>query len=93
MTESERKAKLLSYVGFARKSGSVAVGSDAVLAEVRRGGKPPLVLIAADASERTKKQISDKCRYYKADLIEDAATGDELAAALGKSGREPAEKA
>ncbi len=38
-------------------------GSDLVLKAVR-GGKAVCVLIASDASSRTKKQITDKCAFY-----------------------------
>ena len=45
-------------------AGGVITGVDSVLGAVR-GGKAKFVLIARDASDRTKKQITDKCTYYQ----------------------------
>ena len=85
MTEAEKK-KILSYIGFARKCGGAAVGTDGVIAEVRRDGAAGRICVvaAADASARTLKQIKDKCSYYGVPLIDAGLTGDEIARAAGK---------
>ena len=46
---------------------------------------PFLVLEAADTSENTHKRITDKCIYYKKCHVRLICTGEELAAAVGKS--------
>ena len=75
--------KLDNYIGLCRAAGGVTTGFDLVLGEVRRR-KAVFVLIADDASERTKKQISDKCEYYKVPHFPAGMTADELAEVLGK---------
>ena len=54
---------------------------------LRRGGKnsPLLVLEAADTSENTHKRLTDKCSYYNIRHVRLLCTGEELAAAVGKS--------
>ena len=54
---------------------------------LRKGGKnaPVMVLEASDTSPNTHKKISDKCRYYNTKLVRLDSTGEELAAALGKT--------
>lgn len=86
MTDKEKKNKIISYVGFAKKCGGIAVGTDGVLAEVRRSGAAGRICVvtASDASERTLKQIKDKCSYYGVTLIVGVLTGDETARAAGK---------
>ena len=86
MTDEERKRKILSYIGFARKCGGAAFGTDQVIAEARKSGAAGkiCVVISSDASERTLKQIKDKCSYYGVALIDAGLTGDEIAQAAGK---------
>ncbi len=86
MTDEERKRKIISYVGFARKCGACAVGTDSAIAEARRSGAAGKICVAisSDASERTLKQIKDKCSYYGVPLVETGLTGDEIARAAGK---------
>ncbi|MBR6918299.1 MAG: ribosomal L7Ae/L30e/S12e/Gadd45 family protein [Clostridia bacterium] len=79
--------KILSYIGLARRGGMVAIGSESVMSEIRRPGASGrcAVVLSLDASERTKKQITDKCAYYNVPLIASKVTGDELSRAVGKS--------
>ena len=51
------------YIGLCMAAGGIITGVDSVLGTVR-GGKAKFVLIASDASDRTKKQLTDKCTYY-----------------------------
>lgn len=51
------------YIGLCAAAGGVTTGFDLVLGEIRRG-RAKFVLIASDASERTKKQLTDKCTHY-----------------------------
>lgn len=75
--------KIENYMGLCRAAGGVTTGFDLVLGEVRRK-KALFVLIADDASERTRKQISDKCEYYEVKCFPAGLTADELARVLGK---------
>ena len=70
-------------IGLCRAAGGVTVGFDAVLGEVR-GGRAKFVLIASDASDRTRKQLSDKCRYYHVTCFEGAYSSEELSGMLGR---------
>ena len=78
----ESAAKLL---GFCRRSGKLVCGAGQVLAAVSGKRPPMVVVIASDASERTEKQIYDKCSYRKVKLFRIAATGEEMAHLFGKS--------
>ena len=82
--DKEKEAKALRYLGLACRSRHVVAGTNLVLSEVRKAGAGRYaVFLASDASDRTKKQISDKCSFYGVSLFE-TASGDALAAALGK---------
>ncbi len=70
-------------IGLCRAAGGVTMGAEAVLDEVRRG-RAKFVLLASDASARTRKQITDKCNYYHVKLIDGTYTGEALAGMLGK---------
>lgn len=70
-------------IGLCRAAGGVTVGFDSVLADVR-GGRAKFVIAASDASDRTRKQLSDKCKYYHVTCFEGAYTSAELAQMLGR---------
>ena len=76
--------KILTYLGLAAAKRSVVLGSDLVLREVRRKSNGICVLLASDASERTTKQICDKCAYYKVSLIRLDTDMETLGARVGK---------
>ena len=56
--------KLLSLAGLCRRAGGVVPGADAVISQLQRGGKAKTkcVIMSSGATDRTKKQITDKCR-------------------------------
>lgn len=88
MDHDKAVSKALSYIGFAAASGRLTAGTDTVLDEVRRASRRGvqadiIVFLAKDASERTKKQIRDKCSFYGVSLIE-AAKSYALSDAAGK---------
>ena len=64
MSEPARSARILGMIGLAKRAGYLLCGTDAVISSAASGKKPPLVVCASDASERTKKQLSDKCATY-----------------------------
>ena len=64
-------------------AGGVKVGFDLVLGEVR-SGKAKFLLIASDASDRTVKQLTDKCKFYGVKYFRTEYSGVEIADMLGK---------
>lgn len=75
---------ILNMLGLAARSRRIVVGTDAVIAAVRSKVKPYVAAVASDASERSRKQIADKCAFNGVTLITLAASRAELAAAVGK---------
>ena len=73
---------ILSSLSLCKKAGCIACGEFQV-SEAVKSGKGFLVLIAADASDRTKKDVNDMCSYYE---VKTAffGTKEELGAAVGK---------
>ena len=61
--------KLLGMLGLAKRAGKISTGSFICTKEIR-SRRAKLVLLAGDASDNTKKAISDSCRYYDVKLIE-----------------------
>ena len=84
MSEPARSARVLGMIGLAKRAGYLLCGTDAVISSAASGKKPPLVVCASDASERTKKQLSDKCATYGVTLAVIPCTKDELARYAGK---------
>ncbi len=86
--ETERKRLLLTYLGFAAKSKKAVFGTELTLKEicrVKRAKKSEIVaVLSSDASERTKKQVTDKCTFHNVFLVSGMATGAEISLAVGK---------
>ncbi|MBR5277982.1 MAG: ribosomal L7Ae/L30e/S12e/Gadd45 family protein [Clostridia bacterium] len=78
------KQNTLGVIGLAARARGISIGSNQVL-EAIRGKKAKLVLIASDASDNTKKNISDKATYYNAKFLVADATAEELGRAVGHS--------
>lgn len=83
MAETEN-AKLLSAIGLARKAGKLVVGTDMVC-EAIRAHRIAMVVASGDASENTKKRISDCASFYKMNVNFVTVSTEELGAAIGKS--------
>ena len=79
------KNKLTGLLGIAAKAGRVASG-ELPATEAIRSGKARLVLIAADASDNTKKRFVSLCRSRE---IESVSYGEkeELGRIIGKAER------
>lgn len=77
-------ANIKNYIGLCKAAGGVIAGSDLVLNAVR-GGKVVCVLIAKDASQRTLKQITDKCTFYNIKHASVESDSLELGRMIGKS--------
>lgn len=60
---------LFGMIGMAKKAGKLAGGEFAVKNAVRTG-IAKVVIIAADASDNTKKSIKNSCEYYKVKCVE-----------------------
>lgn len=55
--------KAVGMIGLARRAGKLIYGSDAAEKAVR-SGKAKLVIMAEDATERTKKLMVNKCKSF-----------------------------
>jgi len=63
--------KIYSMLGIARKGGKISIGYDATCLEIQKNkNKNKLVMIAVDASEKTKKNIQFICDKYSCKYIE-----------------------
>lgn len=83
--DNDATTRALGYIGIAKKAGRLASGTPNVCDALRRGAKYA-VFMASDASESTKKRLSDKCAYYGAELYSLSCTCAELAHRVGKTG-------
>ncbi len=71
-------------LGLAMRAGKVTVGTEQVCIALSKG-RARLVILAADASEGTKKKIGFKCEYYNVPVLESHIDTAELGRLLGKS--------
>ena len=60
--------KVYSLLGLSMRAGKVKSGEFAVLEAIRKK-TACLVIVSEDASDNTKKQFSDKCKYYEIPMI------------------------
>ncbi len=79
------QSKILSMLGIAERGRNVASGEFMTEKAVKET-KAYLVIVAADASENTKKKFRDMCTFYQVPFFE-YGTKDELAHAIGKEMR------
>ncbi|WP_096199400.1 YlxQ family RNA-binding protein [Bacillus sp. FJAT-45350] len=77
--------KWYSLLGLAARARQLISGEELVLKDVKRN-KTKLVLLSNDASEGTKKKVTDKCTFYKVPL-RIIGTREELGRAIGKEER------
>ena len=75
-------SKVANTLGLAKRAGFDLVGSK--MMDGIRTRKLSAVILATDASERTKKVVNDKCRYYEIPCYEHLSM-PELSSALGFS--------
>lgn len=61
--------KLFGMLGLAKRAGKVSTGAF-ICGKMIKSHRAKLVILAADASDNTKKSIKDSCSYYKVKLIE-----------------------
>ena len=77
--------KILNLMGLAMKAGAAKSGSLSV-EEAVKSGKAHLLVMAEDASEGTKKQLTNMAGYRAVDLLS-YGTKESLGRALGKEER------
>ena len=61
--------KVYSMLGIARKGGKISIGFDVTCLDVK-DKKSKLVLIASDASDKTKKNMQFTCDKYDIKYVE-----------------------
>ena len=76
------KISALQVLGLANRANELVLGYDPVLSSIQKN-KVKLVLIASDASNKTKDTFSKKCFFYKIEISE-VFTSEELSQALGR---------
>ena len=74
--------KICGLIGIATKAGKIVAGTDACIEEMQKG-KVKLVLVAEDASERTKKTFEEEAKKYQI-AIYTILSIEELSKAMGK---------
>lgn len=77
--------KILGLIGFAAKARKICFGADSVEQQVKKK-KVYLVLVARDASERTKDKFKKLCKEYDIKIIIDGEI-QMLSKAIGKSNK------
>lgn len=77
--------KVLGTLGLAMKAGNVVSG-EFMTEKAIRDGMARLVIVAADASDNTKKKFRDSCKYYRIPYAE-FGDKDTLGNAIGKEFR------
>ena len=80
-----KRNKVLSLFGLATRAGKIKSGSF-LTEQAVKAGKAYLVLIAGDASENTKKKLSNMCSFYEVPA-RFYADQDTLGHAIGKEFR------
>ncbi|MBE6561228.1 MAG: 50S ribosomal protein L7ae [Ruminococcaceae bacterium] len=70
-------ARLASMIGLCRRANRLGCGTEAVYGALKTG-RAHLVLLASDASERTRRQTANKCTFYKIPLVALPVTKEEL---------------
>ncbi|MFV0479713.1 MAG: L7Ae/L30e/S12e/Gadd45 family ribosomal protein [Anaerorhabdus sp.] len=74
--------KIYGLLGMAKKAGKTAIGDTAI--EMIRSQDAKLVILSKDCSERTKKQVNDKCNTYHIEILE-IEQSEVLSSAIGRS--------
>lgn len=62
--------KFYGMLGIARKGGKIILGYDTTVSLIKGNIKDVLVIVASDASEKTKKNIIFECNKYNREYIE-----------------------
>lgn len=76
--------KIFNYLGLARRSGKLVIGTDSVIKGMQKN-QMVLIFIGSDASSQTLDKIEKKTFFYKVPLINKYHSND-LSHAVGKKG-------
>ncbi len=79
------KKKVISYLGFAKKSGNLLSGANTCTFAMAKG-KAKLIILSEDISENSEKKIMKEIRKYGVKYVK-YGQGEELSRAVGTSGR------
>lgn len=74
----------LNYLGIARRSGNIILGTDGVIGSLSRK-KLALVIVTEDSSASTKDKLDKKCHFYQVPMIV-KYQASELSQAIGVKG-------
>ena len=77
--------KFLGMLGLAKRAGKVQTGED-ICSKAVKSGVSKLIIVACDASDNTKKSITDSCKFYKTKFVE-AGSKAELGKFTGADSR------
>ncbi len=77
--------KFLFMLGLCRRAGKLITGTDLVTKSLP-SKKTYLVIYTSDASDNTKKRVTDKCSYYGVEAVMTEFSGSTVGDAIGKSG-------
>ncbi|MDH6363040.1 ribosomal protein L7Ae-like RNA K-turn-binding protein [Enterococcus sp. PF1-24] len=58
------KQAVLNFLGLAMRAGKLVTGEEMVIKTIQKE-QAKFVFVANDASENTRKRLTDKCLYYK----------------------------
>ena len=85
----ERKPieKILQALGLCAKAGKLVTGTPMICEALKTKKKPYLVVEASDNSENTAKRLDDRCAFYGVKKHRIEVDGEQLARAVGKTGR------
>lgn len=79
------RKKVISYLGFAKKSGNLMSGAGTCTFAMAKG-KAKLIILAEDISENSEKKIMKEIRNHGVRYVK-YGSSDELSQAVGESGR------
>ena len=77
--------KFLFMLGLCRRAGKLITGTDLVTKSLP-SKKVCLVIYSNDASDNTKKRVTDKCSFYEVECVKAPFSSSEISDAIGKSG-------
>ena len=83
-TDATRALRLL---GLAARARALVIGTPLICTALSKAAKdktPHLVLLAEDASENTKKRLTDRTAFYGVELVSLPLTCAQLAHTIGK---------
>ena len=78
----ENHDKLCGLIGLATKAGRITYGTDACLEDIKKG-KVKLIIIAKDASDRTKITFQKETKKYGIGMYEGLSI-EQISKAIGK---------